>query len=192
MPDKPEKKEPAGEGAAASKKSGGVMTKTPVLLGGVMLIEAAVLIAGFKMFGGGAPKAASGAELIDHDPHGDGHGEGKAQADKKKVLEIHVVDDFRALNKANGHTYFFDVSIVVLSKSESAGMVKQTIDDRGALIRDRIRTIIAQSDPDKLAGGAEPGLETFRRQVKYQLDEILGDGMIEEVLVPKCIFRAEY
>ena len=71
-------------------------------------------------------------------------------------------------------------------------MVKQTIEDRGALIRDRIRTIIAQSDPEKLVGGAEPGLETFRRQVKYQLDEIIGDGMIEEVLVPKCIFRAEY
>ena len=40
-----------------------------------------------------------------------------------------------------------------------------------ALIQDRVRTIIAESDPDKLGGGSEPGLETLRRQVKYQLDE---------------------
>jgi flagellar basal body-associated protein FliL len=61
------------------------------------------------------------------------------------------------------------------------------------LIQDRIRTIIAQSDPEKLSGGSEPGLETLRRQVKYQLDEIIGDGMIDEVLVPRCIpFRTDY
>jgi flagellar basal body-associated protein FliL len=67
------------------------------------------------------------------------------------------------------------------------------IADRGALIQDRIRTIIAQSDPDKLGGGSEPGLETLRRQVKFQLDDVLGSGLIQEVLVPKCIpFRADF
>jgi flagellar basal body-associated protein FliL len=71
--------------------------------------------------------------------------------------------------------------------------VKDTISSRDALIKDRIRTIIAQSDPDKLGGGSEPGLETLRRQVKYQLDEIIGDGMVDEVLVPRCIpFRTDY
>jgi flagellar basal body-associated protein FliL len=61
------------------------------------------------------------------------------------------------------------------------------------LIQDRVRTIMAQSDPEKLGGGSEPGLETLRRQVKYQLDEIIGEGMIEEVLVPRCIpFRTDY
>ncbi|MGH7214988.1 MAG: hypothetical protein ACREIT_09525, partial [Tepidisphaeraceae bacterium] len=67
------------------------------------------------------------------------------------------------------------------------------IKERDALIRDRIRTIIAQADPEKLGGGSEPGLETLRRQVKYQLDEIVGEGMVDEVLVPRCIpFRADY
>jgi len=36
---------------------------------------------------------------------------------------------------------------------------------------------------DKLGGGSEPGLETLRRQVKYQLDEIMGEEMIDEVLI---------
>jgi len=30
-------------------------------------------------------------------------------------------------------------------------------------------------------------------KVKYQLDQIIGDGLIDEVLVPKCIaFRTDY
>jgi hypothetical protein len=33
----------------------------------------------------------------------------------------------------------------------------------------------------------------LRRQVKYQLDEIIGEEMISEVLVPRCIpFRTDY
>ena len=66
---------------------------------------------------------------------------------------------------------------------------------RGLLARyfDRMRTIIGQMDPEKLGGGSEPGLETLRRQVKSQLEIIIGDGMIDEVLVPRCIpFRADF
>ena len=71
--------------------------------------------------------------------------------------------------------------------------MKDTIEARKALITDRIRTIIAQTDPEKLGGGSEPGLETLRRQVKYQLDHIVGEGLIDEVLVPRCIpFRTDY
>ena len=73
----------------------------------------------------------------------------------------------------------------MVTRSESEEKVKTTIAERGNLIRDRIRTIIAQSDPEKLGGGSEPGLETLRRQVKYQLDVIIGEGLIDEVIVPK-------
>ncbi len=83
--------------------------------------------------------------------------------------------------------------IVVVAKGDNEEKVKDKIAGNTGLIQDRVRTIIAQSDPTKLGGGSEPGLETLRRQVKYQLDEIIGEGMIDEVLVPKCIpFRAEY
>ena len=81
----------------------------------------------------------------------------------------------------------------MVCKIDYEKQVKETLKDREALIKDRVRTIIAQSDPEKLVGGSEPGLETLRRQVKYQLDTIVGEGMIEEVLVPKCIpFRTDY
>jgi flagellar basal body-associated protein FliL len=192
-------KAPPAEGGAHAAPSGGggLFTKMPVLLGGIMIIEAAVLFAGFKFLGGGAPKAAAGAELTATEKTaGDAKGEGGKDDAKtpnaKSTVEIQVVD-FRAPNKMSGRTFLYDVSIFLVTKSEFADKVKDTISSRDALIKDRIRTIIAQSDPDKLGGGSEPGLETLRRQVKYQLDEIIGDGMVDEVLVPRCIpFRTDY
>ena len=85
------------------------------------------------------------------------------------------------------------MSIVIVTKSDNESKVKDKFKDNKALIEDRVPTIIAESDPEKLGGGSEPGLETLRRQVKYQLDGIVGEGVIEEVLVPRCIpFRTDY
>ncbi len=200
MADKAEKKPEAPAPAAPSEKkapaAGGLLSKTPVLIGGAMIIEAIVLFAGFKFLGGGGPKPAQ-AELAGISKHGEGGegGEGapKGEIDKKRIVEIPVVDkDFRALNRRSGVTYLYDISITVATKAEFEEQVKKKIADRGNLIRDRIRTIIAESDPEKLGGGSEPGLETFRRQVKYQLDEIFGEGLIDEVVVGKWIpFRAD-
>ena len=193
MAEKPDKKSEAPPAAAPEKAApkGGVLGRTPVLLGTVMLIEAAVLFAGFKVLGGG-PKSAAGAELATVDPHDPHSPGGKGAADKKRPVELLVVD-FKAPNKASGRTFLVDVSIYVVTRGDREQQVRDTLKEREALIKDRVRTIIAQSDPEKLTGGSEPGLETLRRQVKYQLDTILGEGVIEEVLVPKCIpFRTDF
>ncbi len=193
-------KKPAAAAPAAEKKEdaakpakggmGGLLKKTPVLLGAVMLIEGVVLIAGLK-FIGGAPRNAAGAEI--QSDKSDDKGDGKSSAtDKTAEVEIQLVD-FRAPNKANGRTFLYDVAIFVTTKSSTEDRVKELISAQDALIKDRVRTIIAQMDPEKLGGGSEPGLETLRRQVKYQLDQIIPNGMIDEVLVPRCIpFRTDY
>jgi flagellar basal body-associated protein FliL len=211
---------------------GALLTKTPVLLGGVMVVEAVVLILGLKMLGFGAAKDVVAAELAEqHDEvpadeaasHGEdegaaegdgkesaGHGDAKSAGggkeagkegessapakkfDRRKPYELPVVE-FRAPNKMSGRTFLYDISIYAVVKGEHANKVEAALKAREALIKDRIRTIIAQSDPEKLGGGSEPGLETLRRQVKYQLDEVVGEGLIDEVLVPRCIpFRTDY
>jgi hypothetical protein len=205
MAEKPEKKSDAssaGAGDKAAAAKGGLMAKTPFLLGAVMVLEAVVLFAGFKILGGG-PQHAAGAELTTAEDGGDdqpgdhGKGDGKTgragKGERKaRFVELNVLD-FKAPNKVNGRTFLYDVSIFVVCKGEYEKQVKDTLREREALIKDRVRTIIAQSDPEKLVGGSEPGLETLRRQVKYQLDTIVGEGVIEEVLVPKCIpFRTDY
>ncbi len=84
MADKAEKKSDAAAPSAGDKgdgkghvKGGGLMTKTPVLLGAVMLLEAVVLFAGFKFIGGG-PRAATGAEL--------GAAEGRVEAVRRRQV----------------------------------------------------------------------------------------------------------
>lgn len=177
---------PAAAAPAAPEKSGGLLTKLPVLLTGVMLLEAVVLFAGFKLLGG-KPQQASAADVVMEAERA-----AKGGGDKRKTVEVQVVE-FKAPNKSNGRTFLYDVSIYVVTKAEFEQRVRDTFKDKGALIQDRVRTIIAESDPEKLGGGSEPGLETLRRQVKYQLDEIVGDGVIDEVLVPRCIpFRTDY
>ena len=204
MSDKAAEKKPADAAAKDShgkeggdgKKKGGMLTKTPVLLGAVMLVEALVLIGGFKFISGG-PKTAAAVELAaEGGKEGGGkEGEGKpgGAVDPKSAVELQLLD-FRAPNKQSGRTFLYDVSIFVTTKGVTQEKVKDLISSRDALIKDRVRTIIAEMDPDKLGGGSEPGLETLRRQVKYQLDQILGDDkLIDEVLVPRCIaFRTDY
>jgi hypothetical protein len=202
MSDKQDKKAEAPAPAAASSektdqaKGGGLMSKTPVLLGGVMIIEAVVLFAGIKFIGGGS-HPVQGAELTTTEGGDGAHGEGgvgvgHGAVDKRKTVEINVID-FKTPNRQTGRLFLYDVSIFVVTKGEFADKLKEMIKDREALIKDRIRTIIAVSDPEKLGGGSEPGLETLRRQVKYQLDEIIGEGMIDEVLIPRCTpFRVDF
>ena|ERR1051325_5194208 len=213
MSDKPDKKHddkaapPAKDAAPApeAKKSGGGLLKsTPILMAVVMVLEGALLFVGFKMFGG-APKSAQGSEFASaeaKDEHGDSHaasghgdahgGAATAPGDKKKTAEIPVVD-FKAPNRQNGRLYLYDVSVAVLTKGDLKPKVESALKEREQTVKDRIRTIISQSDPEKLGGGSEPGLETLRRQIKHQLDEIIGEGLIDEVLIIKCIpFRQEF
>lgn len=196
--DAPDKAAPAADKAHDKKEGGGgLLTKMPVLIGGVMIIEAAVLFAGFKFLGGG-PQGAAAADLTTtaggdaghakSDGHGDGHGggDGKSAApDPKATMEVSVVEE-KFLNKKDGRSFLYDVSVFAVISATDQEKIEATIKQRKALIRDRIRTIIAISDPEKLGGGSEPGLETLRRQVKYQLDQIIGADMIAEVLVPRC------
>ncbi|MGD0138936.1 MAG: hypothetical protein ABSD28_08675 [Tepidisphaeraceae bacterium] len=181
---------PAAVPAAASKVA--FLTKTPVLIGGVMLVEAIVLFAGFKFLAGG-PKNANAADLTTPVKAAAGaEGEKPATLDATGTVELPLLES-RFPNKRSGKTFLYDVKIYLSVKKESADKVKSVIGEHDALIQDRVRTIIAESDPDKLGGGAEPGLETLRRQVKYQLDEIVGDGLIDDVLIPQCIpFPADY
>jgi flagellar basal body-associated protein FliL len=190
---KGEEKSPAAAPAAEKKAGGGgggggLLKSTPALLGVVMVVEAAVLFGGFKMLGGG-PKDSHGAE-----PHDGKHAtdDKHAKPDPKTLVEVAVLE-FKAPNRVNGNSYLYDVKIYVSAKPDNQKALTDVITARSATIQDRVRTIISQSDPSKLGGGTEPGLETLRRQVKYQLDEIVGEGMVEEVLIPKCIpYRSEF
>ena len=101
--------------------------------------------------------------------------------------------EFKAPNKKSGRSFLYDVAMSVVTKTENKEKVEAAVKAREATIKDRVRTIIAQCDPEQLGGGSEPGLETLRRQVKFQLEEIFGEGLVDEVIVPRCTpYRQEF
>lgn len=227
--EKPKEEAHAAEGESAPKKKGGLLTKTPVLVGGIMLIEAIALFGAVKFLGIGAPKAAqaevtlkqakdgedAGAaegeaaagkaeegkeekkdEKAAEGGHEGGEGEGgKAAAPKEDpnakkpvngVQEVDVVN-FKATNRQSGKPYVYQVEVVALVKVSNLKKVENVLKGRKSTLEDRIRTIIAQSDPDKLSASSEPGLETLRRQIKHEVELLSGEGSIIEIVVPKCL-----
>jgi flagellar basal body-associated protein FliL len=179
-----------GEEKKPAAAKGGLFKSMPVLLGVVMVLEAAILFAAFKMFGGG-PKAAHGADLATANSHegggkAGGSGGAAAKGGEKDLVELQILS-FKSPNKVSGKTYLFEVTVIALTKPDCKETLEQAFKRREGSIQNAVRTIIAEIDPDKLTGAKEPGLETFRRQVKYRLEEFVGEGMIEDVLVTKCI-----
>lgn len=201
----------------------GLLTKMPVIIGGAMVVEGVVLVLAMQMLGGGADTADADThdEVVLLDEHGepidnahaedDGHGDDTGHGEEaggdghggdaghatytagpNELVEV-TLGNFRASNHMDGRRYIYDLELSLQVKGKSQSKVQGKIDRSTALIRDRISVIISRIDPQKLNGAAEPGLETLRRQVKYQMEQIVGEGYIEEVLVPRCIpYRTDY
>ena len=102
----------------------------PVLLGGVMIIEAVVLFAGFKFLaaarrsgrrrGAGRPRKSLHADAKAGGAGGTGarawrEGDAPPSVDKKKAVEINVVDFKRPTSRA-GRTFLYDVTIFAVTK----------------------------------------------------------------------------
>ena len=189
-----EKKTDAGDAEDAPKK-GGLLTRLPVIVGGVMVIEAVALFGGMKLFGGGpdASAAAMHAELegAEHATAADGHGE--ADGSHATAGDVMVpLAEVRAHNTKSGRQYVFDVTLYAVADADHAEDVKAKAQAYAPMIQDRARTIIGEADPEKLSG-AEPGLQTLRRKMAHELDAIFGEGAIKEVLVPRCVpFRIDF
>ncbi|HVX86550.1 MAG TPA: hypothetical protein VH253_17340 [Phycisphaerae bacterium] len=164
---------PPAEAEAPAKKGG---KKTIIVAAVVVLLEVATV--GVTMSMSGGPRRAA-AEV-------------PATAPKEAVekdAEVKLVDA-KLPNAKGGRLYLYDLQIVAKVADKNKDKVTDLLTERDAQIKDHIRTIIAGFDPQSLA---EPGLETLRRQIAYQLDQDIGKDLVKEVLIPKCTpIRADY
>jgi flagellar basal body-associated protein FliL len=111
----------------------------------------------------------------------------------EKDAEVPILDakqDGKLPNSSSGHLYLYDIMVVAKVNDKDKDKVSGILTERSAEIRDKIRTIIASSEKKTLD---EPGLETLRRQIAYQLEQDIGKDLIKELLIPKCTpYRAEF
>jgi flagellar basal body-associated protein FliL len=100
-----------------------------------------------------------------------------------KEVEVKLVEARLPNSQGGGRLYLYDLQVVTTTEETNKAKVTELFAEKEASIRDRIRTIIARSDPKTFS---EPGLETLRRQIAYELEQAVGKDLIKEVLIPKC------
>ena len=191
----------AEDGGEAPKKGGGgilgMLTKTPVLVGGAMAVEAVAVFVGVKLMTGSPEQALADEVHLEgaaHEVEYDDHGNPILAAPKADIGADVLIDvaELRAHNTKSGRHYLFDVTFYAVVKSEHAEDVKQKIETYKPLIQDRGRTIIGGIDPEKLSG-QEPALDTLRRKMRHELEQIVGHDVVKEIVVPRCVpFRIDY
>ena len=173
-----EKPEAAPAAPAAEEK------ETPRKKGGMkMMIAAAVVVLLEVGTVGVTMKMSSGPRTVMAGPPATA-----AAAAVEKDAEVKLIDA-KLPNAQSGKLWLYDMQVVAKVSEKHKEKVTALFTERESEIRDRIRTIVASSDPKSLA---EPGLETLRRQIAYQLEQDIGKEQIKEVLIPKCTpIRAE-
>ncbi len=164
---------PAEEAKDAPKKKGGM--KMIIAAAVVVVLEVGTVFVTAKMAGGpkqvvAAPPASAPAEKVEKD------------------AEVKLIDA-KLPNSLSGRLYLYDLAVVAKVPEKNKEKVTALFTEREAEIKDQIRTIIASSDPKSLG---EPGLETLRRQISYQLEQDIGKDLMKDILIPKCTpIRAE-
>jgi flagellar basal body-associated protein FliL len=168
-PPKPADAPAAPAGDAPKKKP---MMKMIIMAGLVLALEGGTV--GLTMVMAGGPK-----RVIAEPP-----ASAPAHVEEKDV-EIKLIDG-KFPNSVGGRLNIVDLQVVATTPEKNKQKFTEAFTEREAQVKDRIRTIVASSDPKALA---EPGLETLRRQIAYQLEQDLGKDMVKEVFIPQCTSR---
>jgi len=144
--------------------------KTILLILAVLLLEAGT-ISIFTVFGG-QPKPADQTNPI----------EGTADTQTKTIAEVSLAENFIVDNNVSGRVRLV-VTMEVSAKVEKAyqEQLKTLVTDHQTEIKDSIRTLVSSAQPDEIK---DPKLQVLKREIKNGVETIIGDGLIEEILIP--------
>lgn len=172
----------AAKAKKETKEKGAKKSKLPLMIVmGLMLGEgAAIFIVAKMMFGPSPLDPVAAAEVVEAE--GDATKEEAAPVDQ--TSEVDIVD-CRPSNNATGRLQTYRLRVSALVRSQDAEKVNGLVESNRARIEDRVNFVIRSAEPHHLE---EPGLETIKRRVKKELDQILGDEqLILEILIPELL-----
>ncbi len=170
MPDE----ETAEPGASKRKKIVPI-----IIVAGLLALEGGGIYIGMKLFGAKpAPvEAAAGAEAAAAE---------MSDSDRLRTDTVEVpLTSTDASNNLSGRLYVYHIEVSALVAAAKGDELTELIADKKATIQDRINKVIRGADPKHLN---EPGLETIRRQIQFELNKIFGDdSLVLELLIPKLM-----
>jgi flagellar basal body-associated protein FliL len=162
---------PAAAAASASGAKPKGKAGTFAVFGGVMLIEGLAIFAGMKFLGSEPDPTHGMQEMVPT----------TKPWEESKELAIAQV---RVPNNNGARTVLYSVKIVLRVHHDDATKVKEFMENRKNTIDDLVGRVIRSADEKHFA---EPGLETLKRQIGFELSTLLGDEhVIEQVLIPEC------
>jgi len=139
------------------------------LFGGVMLIEGLAIFFCMKFFGN-EPDPTLGAEGLT-----------PATQPWTETVEL-TVADLRVHNRNASRPMLYSVKIVVTVHHSNKQKMEDFLKNRASTIEDAMSRVLRSADETLMN---EPGLESLRRQLRFELNTLIGDdNTIEKVLVP--------
>ncbi len=143
-----------------------------MLIGGVLVVEAAVIIGGLMLCGGPHLGEASEMTVTLDIP------------EDEKIVEVLVLDG-RLPNNKSGITYLYGTEIYVQLKKRFAEQVTEELEQFRNEIKADITAIWRTSDPQHFQ---EPKLESLTRKVQALLADRFGvDQQSGEPIISKCV-----
>ncbi len=166
-----EEKNASPSAAPARKK---FPVKTMLVLGAVLLVEAAAISAAFLLTGKPAEVKAQGAAIDE------------AALAEQPVEELVVADKFQ--NTRSGKIFIYDTEIFIVVRRKHQDQTKEDIKAMQAALSTDIATIFRRAEPSFLT---EPTLATLTRQIRAALEQRLkkdeqGASVVQEVFIRKC------
>jgi len=183
--------------AEATPKKSNKLVLGGGIVGGMLVFMVVGVFVGIKIFGQ-SPTEAMGIEIVEQ------HGEGE-HPESQETAEIPIAK-IRCPHTNTNRLYVIEMEVHALVPKHllgggegeggghgghggeaAGGGIEEEIKHHEATIRDRMRTIIAGADAGALglARTDKPdyGLSTLRRQFKGVLEELIGKGNIQDVLI---------
>lgn len=173
MPEAEEKAEQKTEGQAESVGPKQKKSYTMIgLFGGLMVVEGLAIFLCMKFLGSEPDPTLGMMDSLQTTT---------APFEESKELEVARV---RVQNANGARTILYSVAISIRVHHENESMITDFLKHRRATINDSISRIIRSAQEKHLS---EPGLETLKRQVHFELNSLLGGegSMIEQVLIPE-------
>jgi flagellar basal body-associated protein FliL len=168
QPPPPAEAAEAHAGAEQPKKGKSFVTFG--IFGGVMVVEGIAIFLGMR-FLGSHPDPTVGVEGL--------------QVATQPAVEAQEFDvaNLRVLNRNGPRAVLYSVRVVITASSAKKEKVEEFLKNRKSTIEDAMSQVLRSAEEKYLA---EPGLETLRRQLRHELNQLMKDEeTIEQVLIPE-------